>query len=167
MPGESRALRGTSRRLAKVLLVVELLGIAWLVLNPSPAAPSRAVSGISRLVAALGLPQRAADPVLWEFVLNIALFVPLTFLALLLWPRLGIVGWTVLGGILSAYLELSQWLLLPTRSPTLSDLVANTSGGLIGAVLAAATAVLLPRQVWARVGEEPQAGQGARHGHAA
>lgn len=161
MQTDTFVLRGRARLVAQVLLGVELLGIAWLVLNPSPSAPSRAVTGVSRLVAALGVPESLADPVLWEILLNVALFVPLTFLGWLLWPRLGIVGWTVLAAVLSTYLELSQLLLLPTRSPTLSDLVANTSGGVLGALLAAGVVALLPRRMWAALGP------GERHSHAA
>ena len=145
-----QGLRGRRRKIALLLLVIELLGIAWLVLNPNPSAPGRAVEVISRLMADLGLPEWASDPVLWEFLLNIALFVPLTFLAWLLWPRLGVLGWTLLAAVLSAYLELTQLLLLPTRTPTLSDLVANTSGGLVGALAALAAAALVPTAVWGR-----------------
>lgn len=145
MQATTPLLRGRTRHLAQLLLVIELFGIGWLVLNPSPSAPGRAVSGVSQLVAALGLPEALADPHLWEFLLNVVLFVPLTFLALLLWPRLGVLGWTVLAAILSGYLELTQLLLLPTRSPTLSDVVANTLGGLLGALLATGAAALLPR----------------------
>lgn len=146
------ALRGVPRRIAQLLFAVELAGIAWLVLNPNPSAPGRAISAFSRLVVALGLPQRLADPVLWEFLLNVALFVPLTFLAVLLWPRPGVIGWTALAGALTVFLESSQALLLPTRTPTVSDLVANTGGGFVGAFLAAAALRIFPGRAQAVLG---------------
>ncbi len=157
-PGHAkdRALRGVPRRIAQLLLAVELAGIAWLVLNPNPSAPGRGVSLASRLMEAVavrfGLPSGVASPVVWEFLLNVALFVPLTFLAVLLWPRPGVLAWTALSGLLTVFLESSQWLLLPTRSPTVSDLIANTAGGFTGALVAAVLLRIFPGRAQAVLG---------------
>ena len=152
MPRRDWALRGVPRTIAKLLFAVELAGIAWLVLNPSPSAPGRAVYAFRRLATALGLPAELTTPAVWEFLLNVALFVPLTFLAVLLWPRPGVVGWTTLSGVLTMGLEATQLLLLPTRSPTVSDLVANTGGGFVGAFLAAVALRVFPGRAQAVLG---------------
>ena len=76
-----------------------------------------------------------------EFVSNIALFVPLSLLGSLLWQRWTWVAWTMAGFASSLVIETTQTL-LSGRSPTLLDVVANTLGALVGALL------VLP--VWSR-----------------
>ena len=131
------------RGIAKGLLVVELVGIAYLVLNPSAATPTGAVYRVHYFPVGHGIPGWAADPSVWEFLLNVALFVPLTFLAHRLWPRVTWLGWTLAGAGLSALLELAQRLVLEERSPTVRDLVANSTGALLGAGLAATVLLLV------------------------
>lgn len=71
-----------------------------------------------------------------EFTSNIALFVPVGFIASLLLPRR--VWWLVLliGPLFSAAIEFAQQTFLPARYATVSDVVANSIGVLIGAVFA-------------------------------
>ena len=73
-------------------------------------------------------------PVRAEFACNILAVVPVTALGSALWPRPKWWAWA-LGGLVGATLvELIQGILLPHRSPTVVDVVANTLGALLGAV---------------------------------
>ena len=125
------------RRLLAVLLVIELLGIVWLVLDPSPATPTGAVERLSRFLMGFGLPAWLVGGDQVEFALNVALFVPLTALAALLWPRLPLWGWVLVGFAMSSTLEWVQLAFLSDRSSTSRDIIANTLGALIGAGLVA------------------------------
>jgi len=89
----------------------------------------------------------------WEYLLNIALFAPLGLLASLVWPRLGLEAWVLIGFALSAALETMQFVALDERSATVSDLSANTVGAFIGALVAA---LLLHRSERRRVGPVAQ-----------
>lgn len=72
-----------------------------------------------------------------EFTANVLFFVPIGFFGCLVLPYR--VQWlAVLGaGVLSSLIELSQKLFLPGRVASLGDVIANTSGALIGCVVAA------------------------------
>lgn len=76
-----------------------------------------------------------------EVLANIALFVPLGFL-LAVATHSAILA-TAACAVLSAGIEYAQLTLLPTRVPTLDDVLHNTVGGLAGAVVAAACLALL------------------------
>lgn len=117
------------------LFAVEVLGIGFLVLNPSSETPSGAVRQVSEWLTALGAPTFVASTTLWEFALNVALFVPLTFLASLLWSRVRLETWVIASFVLTLALETLQLVVLSTRSPELSDLASNTIGGFLGALL--------------------------------
>ena len=72
-----------------------------------------------------------------EFTANVALFVPPALLLVLV---MGVRRWWLapLAGMLcSILIELAQHLLLPARFATLSDVIANTLGALIGTGLGA------------------------------
>lgn len=68
-----------------------------------------------------------------EFTANIAFFVPLGLL-LSIWLRRFWLS-CVLGALASCLIEASQYLFLPNRFATVSDIVANSLGAFIGAVL--------------------------------
>jgi hypothetical protein len=77
-----------------------------------------------------------------DFVLNIALFVPLGFgLALAGVPPIRVVA---MAGVLTLTIETLQATVIAGRHPALGDLVANAIGGLLGA-----TAPRLIRAAWA------------------
>ena len=81
-----------------------------------------------------------------EFTANVVFFLPVGFLLALLLPRR--LQWlAVLGGLLlSSAVETAQGLFLPGRVSSLGDVVANTTGTLLGcAVAAAVRAVVLHR----------------------
>lgn len=73
-----------------------------------------------------------------EAAANIALFIPLGFMSSLSFPER---RWWQIGGLgllISGCMELGQLLFLHNRFPSLVDLVTNTSGAGIGALLAVA-----------------------------
>ena len=129
--------RVPTRRLLVAALVVELLGIAWLVLNPSPAAPTGAVSRLSGILTFVGLPDWLVGSDQVEFGLNVVLFVPLTALAALLWSRIPTWGWILAGFATSSTLEWLQLTFLSGRSSTSRDIIANTLGAVLGAAAVA------------------------------
>jgi glycopeptide antibiotics resistance protein len=71
-----------------------------------------------------------------EFTANVALFVPLSCLGSLLRPRWTWSAWTAAGFGVSLAIELGQLAVLPDRSATGYDILANAIGAFLGAVLA-------------------------------
>ncbi|MGX5697450.1 VanZ family protein [Agromyces soli] len=122
---------------ARVLLAPYLVAVGLIVFLPAPEAGK--VTGLVRvladLVAAWGVPREPAAVAI-EFAANIVLFVPFGLLVALAWPRLS--PWLVIGAgcLTSISIELVQ-LTLPTRFPTVSDVIANTTGAAIGYALVA------------------------------
>jgi glycopeptide antibiotics resistance protein len=133
------------RAVALVLLVIEIGGIVWLVLNPSAATPTGAVLRVSAFVLDLGAPSWMASTTGWEYLLNLALFAPLGFLSSLIWGRVSVEAWVLTGFVVSAGLEVIQLVVLSGRSATLIDVSANTVGMFFGAVAAAVVLGLLSR----------------------
>lgn len=129
-------MRRPSRALLLTVLGVGLAVAAYLVLAPSGTVPTLAVAGISDRLAEAGAPWWMADERVVQFVLNVALFVPPVFVAALLWRRLPWWGWALLGLVVSAAIETTQALFLSHRTPEAADLVSNTVGAAIGALLA-------------------------------
>ena len=82
-----------------------------------------------------------------EKLANVAMFVPFGFLlALHMGRRRWWVGWAA-GAAFTCLIEGAQVTLLsPTRFGTISDLITNTLGAGIGAVLALLIMVLLPER---------------------
>lgn len=74
-----------------------------------------------------------------EAVSNVLLFVPLG--ALVVWLLGSSYGWVgpAAGLLLSILIELAQFLFLPYRYPTLTDVAANTFGAVLGTLLALLT----------------------------
>ncbi len=145
-PGEPGRMRRTPcttdrrrrrARTALAVVTVAYLGfVAWLTLTPQPYDPA-AVPLLDRVLALLqGFP-----PTAWitfdvvEFSANVALFVPLAVLLLLLlgprrrWPVLA------LAVVLTCSIELAQAAWLPTRVSDPRDVVANTAGAALGIAL--------------------------------
>jgi glycopeptide antibiotics resistance protein len=119
------------------LLLVVLLGPV--------SVPSDGVGWIGDVAARLGAPDRLLVPSRVEFIVNVAVIAPAAALGSVVWPRTTWRDWTAYGFVFSASIELTQGLLLPTRSARFDDVVANTLGALTGAVF-----VMLVRWVAAR-----------------
>ncbi len=123
------------RLLLRLVFAVYLVAVGFLVWSPAPDAVQ--VTGIIAVVArwlgTFGLPFEPTWVVL-EFLANIALVVPFGVLALIAYRWMRVWSATIAGLVTSGIIEGVQ-LFLPTRFSTVSDLVANTSGALIGALL--------------------------------
>lgn len=106
--------------------------------------PTRVDGGVEVQVRAFVDALRAAGAPLWvdydliDFLANIAFFVPVGLIAALLLPRR--LWWLAIpiGAALSAALELGQALFLPQRYASLTDVIANTLGAALGALIGAA-----------------------------
>ena len=72
---------------------------------------------------------------LMEFVCNVLLVAPVTALGSLVRPAVSWRTWTAYAFVGAVAVEATQGLLLPQRTPSLVDVVANTLGGLLGAAL--------------------------------
>jgi glycopeptide antibiotics resistance protein len=66
----------------------------------------------------------------------VLLFVPMSLLGSLLKPQWTWSSWVVVGYCATFTIELVQGLILPGRNATMQDVVANTGGALIGALIA-------------------------------
>ncbi|SFB39327.1 VanZ like family protein [Cellulomonas marina] len=151
------------------LLAAWLAAVAWVTLRPAPAEPGTfdVVRAVIARLDGWGLPV-TYDGV--ERAANVVMFVPggLLLAALLLpgrgagtargttpeadaaaptrRPSLRVVVPVVLAGAaLSSAVELSQAAFLPTRVPTVVDVVMNTAGAAVGALLAPVAVRLLAR----------------------
>ena len=139
-PAISRRL--SSRRAVVVALVAYAAALAFVLLVPSGAMPSSGASWTADLADRLGAPAWMVEPSRWEFVANALMVTPVPALGSLLWPRLTWRDWTAYAFVAAGAVELAQGLFLPERSATFVDVVANTLGGLLGAV-----AVLVVRRL--------------------
>ncbi|MDQ0726294.1 VanZ family protein [Microbacterium sp. W4I20] len=124
---------------AKVLLAGYLLFVGFTVWLP--AVVSAKVTGLvgllARWVAAAGIASYQSSAVVLEYLANVALFVPIGALLLFAWPRLRLWQVVLIGALLSGLIETVQGL-MPSRYPTISDVMANTLGTLIGGAIIAA-----------------------------
>ena len=121
-----------------ILLVYVVLATAVL-LEPSPTIASSVVAWCNETALAAGAPALLTAPGRVEAVINAALFAPLAVLALLTFPRLRWTDVVALGFICSLAVEVVQGLLLPNRSAQAMDVVANTSGVVLGAIVVQVT----------------------------
>ena len=118
---------------------VYLVALALIALWPTPVdrGARGSISGGLDWLHAHGVPGWLDYPVI-EITANIALFLPVGLLGVLL---LGRSRWwlTILAGAAtSTVIELSQLVFLPARVPTAADVVANTAGTALGALLGVA-----------------------------
>ena len=143
-----RPLSPVVRRVVGAALAVWVAVLAFALLSPSAEGPSWLVNQVAATAAAVGVPSAfvAGDRV--EFLLNVAAFVPVSLLGSLLWQRLSWRDWTAGGFVASFLVELVQAVALDGRSATHADVVSNTVGALVGAVLGGW--LLLARQRLAR-----------------
>lgn len=115
-------------------LGVYVVALLALVLAPSVPGPNRVMAEVVELAVRVGAPRYPTGKVV-ESVLNIAMAVPLTVLASLLWPRPTWRDWTAWAFVVFGAVEVAQALLLPARHGSFSDIVANTAGCLLGAIV--------------------------------
>lgn len=122
---------------ARAALVGYLLFVGFTVWLP--ASVSAKVTGLVGLVASwvadAGIASYTRSAMVLEVLANVALFVPVGLLLAFALPRLRTWQVVLMGGLMSVVIETVQGL-MPSRFPTLSDVIANTTGTLIGALAA-------------------------------
>lgn len=125
------------RLLLRILFAVYLVVMGFVVWSPQPTGGEGIAQVVARWVASLfGLPPGPTFGVL-EVAANVAMFVPFGVLALTAYRWMRVWSATLAGLVTSGIIEGVQ-LFLPTRFATVSDLIANTAGALLGALLVAA-----------------------------
>jgi VanZ family protein len=139
MNAVTRRRHAVLRRLAWAAGAVYLVTLGFIALWPTPV--DRAAAGtIAKVIAKLhsyGVPDWF-DYELVEFSANVVLFLPVGVLGVVL---LGASRWwavVLIGCVISCCIELSQLAFLPARYATLQDVLANSSGTVIGAMLGTA-----------------------------
>jgi glycopeptide antibiotics resistance protein len=124
---------------ARPLLVGYLAFLVLVVLWPSSAVQAGVIERASQVLLELGLPYRLVGFDRLEVVANVVMVVPAGALAVWAWRRPTWQAWTAYGFLGSLAVELTQGLVLPDRQASGTDVVANTLGMLLGAVLGAIT----------------------------
>ena len=135
----------TARRVSATLLAGYLLFLAAVLTEYNPTIAVDVVTRAELWLEARGAPSLVTGPGRVEFVLNAVMFAPVAFLAALTFPRHPWANWVVYALVASMGVELLQGLYLPPRSAQFEDVVANTTGALIGALAAALVTVPLAR----------------------
>jgi glycopeptide antibiotics resistance protein len=132
-PGKSHVRVG----IAVTLLLVYVAVVLMMTMSPTPLDRGYE-SSIDKLLGVLhrnGVPEWFGYSKL-EFTANIAMFVPLGFLAGLALPtRLAWLGLLLLPAF-SGAIELTQAAMLSQRFATIEDVIANSVGGWIGLLIA-------------------------------
>lgn len=138
------------RRVLALVLVGYLAVLLFALLTPVGETPSSSVGWMEDRLRALGAPERLLLSGRVEFLANIAILVPATGLASLLWRKATWRDWTAYGFVFSGSIELFQGLFLAERSATYVDVVANTLGAAVGAIAAAVLVALHQRRLTMR-----------------
>lgn len=124
----------TARLVSATLLLMYVVFLAAVLTEYNPTVATDVVARLEAWLENNGAPAVMTGPGRVEFLLNAAMFAPIVFLAALTFPRHPWANWVVYAFIASAVVELFQGVYLPPRSATFVDVVANTLGGLVGAV---------------------------------
>ncbi|MFJ6532285.1 VanZ family protein [Microbacterium sp. NPDC091662] len=138
--------RRLTRAWALALGVPFLIGLAALTLTPSRVEES--MPNLLNLVLATAhrLGWESLDFARLEIIANVLVFVPVGILAFLLLPRRVWFLALLVGPLLSAAIETAQRVALPHRAATLNDVVANSTGAILGVSIAVVfTLLLTPR----------------------
>jgi VanZ family protein len=122
---------------ARILLAVYSALLAIALFSPSSEHQSSAVAHLGSVLSSLGMPSRLVTYPRLEVVMNAAIIAPVTFLGSFSFPSWSWRDWTAAGFLVAVVVELAQGLLLPDREATFSDIVANTMGALVGALVVA------------------------------
>lgn len=128
----------TDRRVLLGLLIGYCLFLAWSLLAPTSDTQSGLVADLMKGLWAIGFSRGLVTFARMEFVMNAVIIVPAVAAAALLWRRWSWRDWTAGAFVLSGLVELAQGLLLHSRQASFGDVVANTLGALVGAVVGAA-----------------------------
>lgn len=141
-----RPARESARPLLLICFAAYALFLAWILLWPSGYVAAWVVFHSTQALYDVGFPASVVNGGRVEFALNAAMVAPLVLLAMLLWPRWGWERWTAYAFVASCAVELAQALWLPLRSAQYVDVVANTLGAGVGAILGQVVVGLRRRQ---------------------
>lgn len=136
-PTTGGARRGAAlRRLRLPATLALALLIGWIVFGPQPvdASPDEGLSAWLRQWHDAGGPAWISYANI-EFAANVLMFVPVGAVAM--WWRPSVPSAALTGLACSCVIEAIQGLFLPDRVADVRDLVANTSGAFLGALVAA------------------------------
>lgn len=120
------------RRALAVAYAVYLVVVGILVFTPGGRSVGGPIAAVLDAVRNLGIDATIAQV---ELGLNVLLFVPLSLLGWFLFRRQRVRFWAVAGVLVSVVIELTQ-LAIPGRVTSLQDVVANTAGATLGALVA-------------------------------
>ena len=118
---------------ASAALAVYAVALVVALLAPTSTDQAGMVSWLGGVLGELGAPGPLTRFDHLEVLMNALIVAPVSFLGSVVRPSLGWRSWTALGFATSVAVELIQWQLLPDRHASLSDVVANTLGALLGA----------------------------------
>lgn len=134
------------RRVLTSALVVYSVLLAVALLAPTSGTQSDMASWVVDLGRGLGFSPQTATQARAEFLCNALILVPVSVLGSLLWPSTTWRDWAAVGFVVAGLVELTQGLLLPDRTASYVDVVANTLGCLLGALVVAPWAALSRRR---------------------
>jgi glycopeptide antibiotics resistance protein len=123
------------QQLASAVLVVYTMLLLLALLAPTSEQQAGLVLSLGRVLGEMGVPGWLTSFERLEVVMNALIIAPVTFLGSMVRPQLGWRDWTAYGFAASLTVEAVQLLLLPGRDGSFSDVVANTFGALLGAVV--------------------------------
>ena len=135
MSAIDRAASTPLTRWARPLLAAYALVLLVVLFAPTSHVQASLVNDLVHVLR-LVTPNTWVDFTRAEVVMNAVIIAPISLLGSLVWPRLRWQDWTAYGFLGAMVVELSQGLLLPDRQASFSDIVANGTGALLGAVLA-------------------------------
>jgi glycopeptide antibiotics resistance protein len=125
---------GGRRAIAGALLAYSLL-LAVALLAPTSGTQSSMASWVVDLGRSVGFSREVATQARAEFLCNALILAPVSLLGSLLWVRTTWRDWTAFGFLIAGMVELTQGALLPDRTASNTDIVANTLGCLLGALV--------------------------------
>ena len=123
-------------RHARLLLALYGVLLAVVLLAPTSTVQASLVLDVVRALQHLGVHGTWSTFTRVEVLTNVLMIAPLTFLGSLVLSRLRWQDWTAYAFIGAACVEMFQGIVLPARQASFSDIVANTAGAALGALLA-------------------------------
>jgi glycopeptide antibiotics resistance protein len=104
---------------------------------PFGSVPTASSGWFSHLAASAGAPSWLVSNGHFQFACNALIVMPISALGSVVWQQTTWRDWTSYVFLAACAVELTQAVLLPERHPAFTDVVANTLGGLAGALIVA------------------------------
>lgn len=123
-------------RHARPLLAAYAVLLAVILLAPTSRVQAALVLDLVRALRFVGLDESWVTFWRAEVFMNVVIIAPLGLLGSLVFTRLRWQDWTAYAFIGATGVEILQGLVLPDRQASFSDIVANTAGAVLGALLA-------------------------------